>query len=199
MLIAIPDGPEERSAFDLFGDAYAGHVFRLTHSGAGLQFLDLGPEDDAKNAPINITSSAPAPFHLISNFAETSFVLDGRTYASVEGFWQSLKFDDPQERASIARLAGPEAKRAGTQATYGDLVRYDGMAIRTGTWDHWQLMRRACSAKFEQNADARESLLATGERPLVHRVRRDSRVIPGVVMAEIWMQQRRRLKTQSQQ
>jgi len=30
-------------------------------------------------------------------------------------------------------------------------------------------------------------LLATGERPLVHHVPRDSRTIPGVIMAEIWM------------
>jgi hypothetical protein len=29
--------------------------------------------------------------------------------------------------------------------------------------------------------------LATGSRPLVHRVRRDSRIIPGDLMAGIWM------------
>src|SRR5438105_3395427 len=31
------------------------------------------------------------------------------------------------------------------------------------------------------------ALLAPGPRPLVHKVRRDSRTIPGVIMAEIWM------------
>jgi predicted NAD-dependent protein-ADP-ribosyltransferase YbiA (DUF1768 family) len=55
-------------------------------------------------------------------------------------------------------------------------------------------MRRACRAKFAQNEHAREALLATGERPLVHQVPRDSRTIPGVIMAEIWMALRSELR-----
>jgi hypothetical protein len=42
-------------------------------------------------------------------------------------------------------------------------------------------------AKFQQNDLARTALVATGNRPLVHQVRRDSKTIPGVIMAEIWM------------
>ena len=37
------------------------------------------------------------------------------------------------------------------------------------------------------------ALLGTGERPLVHVTRRDSRTIPGIVMADIWMKVRRGL------
>ena len=55
-------------------------------------------------------------------------------------------------------------------------------------------MERACRAKFEQNAEARAALLATGERPLTHIVRRDSKSIPGVVMADIWMRIREGLR-----
>jgi predicted NAD-dependent protein-ADP-ribosyltransferase YbiA (DUF1768 family) len=55
-------------------------------------------------------------------------------------------------------------------------------------------MRLACRAKFAQNADARAALLDTNERPLTHRVRRDSRTIPGVVMADIWMRIRSELR-----
>jgi predicted NAD-dependent protein-ADP-ribosyltransferase YbiA (DUF1768 family) len=55
-------------------------------------------------------------------------------------------------------------------------------------------MHRACWAKFSTHAEAQAALLATGERPLVHRLRRDSRTIPGVIMAEIWMKIRRRLR-----
>jgi len=73
-------------------------------------------------------------------------------------------------------------------------VQYAGEEIAVGTYAHWQLMRRACAAKFRQNDDARAALLATGERPLVHRVRPDSRSIPGVVMADIWMALRTRLR-----
>ena len=40
-------------------------------------------------------------------------------------------------------------------------------------------------AKFEQSEAAQTALLSTGMRPLVHQMRRDSRTIPGVVMADI--------------
>ncbi len=62
---------------------------------------------------------------------------------------------------------------------------------------HWQLMRRACRAKFEQNAGARAALLGTGSRPLVHCIRPDSRTIPGVIMADIWMKLRTILRRHS--
>jgi predicted NAD-dependent protein-ADP-ribosyltransferase YbiA (DUF1768 family) len=55
-------------------------------------------------------------------------------------------------------------------------------------------MTRACRAKFTQHAEAMAALLGTGERPLVHRMRRDSRTIPGAVMAEIWMKLRAELR-----
>jgi predicted NAD-dependent protein-ADP-ribosyltransferase YbiA (DUF1768 family) len=51
-------------------------------------------------------------------------------------------------------------------------------------------MRVACRAKFVQAAEAREALMSTGSRPLQHRTRRDSRSIPGVIMAGIWTQLR---------
>ena len=35
---------------------------------------------------------------------------------------------------------------------------------------------------------AREALLSTGKRPLVHKVLPDSKTIPGAIMAEIWME-----------
>jgi hypothetical protein len=54
-------------------------------------------------------------------------------------------------------------------------------------------MERACRAKFAQHSESAAALLATGTRPLVHRMRRDSRTIPGVIMAEIWMRIRQDL------
>ena len=75
-----------------------------------------------------------------------------------------------------------------------DAVAYQGQIVRVGTADHWQLMSHACWAKFTQHAEAREALLGTGDWPLTHKVRRDSRTIPGVIMAEIWMQVRRGLR-----
>ena len=74
-----------------------------------------------------------------------------------------------------------------------DLLR-EGQEILVGTWAHWQLMERACRAKFAQNREATDALLSTGDRPLTHVVRRDSRTIPGVIMAAIWMRIRKDLR-----
>src|SRR5439155_2632227 len=65
---------------------------------------------------------------LLSNFAATPFVFHGKRYASLEGFWQMMKFpeagDDPRAkypglawnytREQVSRLTSFEAKTAGS-------------------------------------------------------------------------------------
>jgi hypothetical protein len=104
-----------------------------------------------------------------------------------------LKFEKESERREIAQLDGPSARRAGQDKGYAPSFIYEGQTIPVGTWEHWRLMERACWAKFSQNDDARDALLSTGKRPLQHRMRRDSKSIPGVIMAEIWMRIRSKL------
>ena len=64
---------------------------------------------------------------VLSNFAATPFTLRGRRYASVEGFWQAMKYpenpDDPRAqfpsitwgltRGQVEQLTAFDAKRAG--------------------------------------------------------------------------------------
>ncbi|HEV3167999.1 MAG TPA: NADAR family protein, partial [Isosphaeraceae bacterium] len=147
---------------------------------------------EACREPVVIWSKSPdLAAQQIGNFAPTPFELDGQRYASVESFWQSLKFQEPADRLRVASLEGAEAKRAGTSQGYGATVMYEGQTILVGTWAHWNLMERACRAKFAQNQAARAALLGTGQRPLVHRVRQDSQTIPAVILAEIWMRIRK--------
>jgi predicted NAD-dependent protein-ADP-ribosyltransferase YbiA (DUF1768 family) len=152
---------------------------------------DRAQREGPQQAPaglLNITYDVtPMPLRLISNLAETSFELDGRWYSSVEGFWQGLKFPDEADRERLAELAGHAARTAGPKSEPGDRVVYQGREIVVGTVDHWELMERANMAKFEQDEEARAALLSTGSRRLVHQVPVDSRTIPGVVMADIWM------------
>jgi predicted NAD-dependent protein-ADP-ribosyltransferase YbiA (DUF1768 family) len=181
--------PEE-TELETLGDwlrTHGGQVFRLENAGDAAIFHALGPEDEACRKPINISSRSPMPLQLASNFAHTPFVLDDRRYASVEGFWQGLKFPQAADRLRLASLYGDEARDSGLLAPAGDAFDYAGRLIRIGTFEHWRLMERACLAKFEQNPAAREALLSTGHRPITHRVEPDSRNIPGVIMAEIWM------------
>jgi predicted NAD-dependent protein-ADP-ribosyltransferase YbiA (DUF1768 family) len=195
LIVITPETEEERATIAAWAGARDGHVFALAQQGGRTCLLkDLGPRADACREPINVTSRAPDPqIRLLSNLAHTPFALDGLEYASVEAFWQGLKFPDAERRRRIAPLHGREARRVGTAAEPSDTIEYGDQVVRVGTADHWRLMSRACWAKFSQHAEARNALLNTGDRPLVHRVRRDSRTIPGVIMAQIWIDVRRGL------
>jgi len=188
-LVLTPETDAEREEFSLWRHGVEGHVFFFDGgSDKGGALLDMGVREEACREPINIVFDQGDPrWQPISNLALAPFNLRGRYYASVEGFWQGLKFPNEADRMRVAALWGKDAKRAGDGLGEGDEFVYEGATCAVGGYEHRSLMLEACRAKFNQNTDAREALLATGNRPLMHRVRRDSKTIPGVVMAEIWM------------
>ncbi len=200
--LTVESDGERAELLEIAGDI-AGKSFRVdTVNGETLLLRLAGPskseaakperEPPAKPSsepvPLNIAfDTTPMPLRLISNLAETSFELDGRGYSSIEGFWQGLKFADEADRERLADMSGHEAKSAGPKAEPGDRFVYEGREVVVGTVDHWALMERASLAKFEQDEDARAALLSTGTRWLEHKVNPDSRTIPGLIMADIWM------------
>ena len=196
LIVVTAESPEERETLTGWARDWDGHVFLMKLQDAQTFRLNgLGTRADACRETINVTSRSDDPaIQLISNFAHTPFVLDDREYASVESFWQGLKFPEEERRTEIAPLHGNPARQAGFGAEESVMIEYRGRTIRVGTADHWQVMSLACWAKFNQHEAARQALLGTGERPLMHRTRRDSRSIPGVVMADIWMKIRRGLQ-----
>ena len=155
---------------------------------------DLGLREEACREPINITRNVDRRYAAISNLYPTPFSLDDETYGSVEGFWQSLKCESLARRREVAALSGTNAKKAAGKRPPSPTFDYRGETIITGTHAHWALMERACAAKFTQDHRARRALLDTGNRPLTHIVRGDSRTIPGVIMAAIWMRIRMQLR-----
>jgi predicted NAD-dependent protein-ADP-ribosyltransferase YbiA (DUF1768 family) len=195
MLILVPETDIDAGQLEAWKEGRENHVFSVSLKGSGLLFGDLGVKEHACNEPLNVSSNATDPAaKLISNFAAAPFELDGRTYRSVESFWQGLKCEDRLERRLMAEMDGPAARRKGEALPYGETIGYEGERIVVGAWRHWELMDRACWAKFTQNIDARDALLSTGQRTLTHRVRRDSKTIPGAIMADIWMKIRRKLQ-----
>jgi predicted NAD-dependent protein-ADP-ribosyltransferase YbiA (DUF1768 family) len=196
VIVLVPEAEDETDAFAAWREAVADHVFVARAQPRGGTVLhDLGPREDACREPLNVAYRSPDwRIKLISNFAPTPFELDGRMYASVEGFWQGLKFPAEADRRGIAALYAGTAKRAGEEAVPAKTFEYEGARFYPGTHAHWKLMERACWAKFSQNEDARSALLATGTRPITHVMRRDSTTIPGAIMSEIWMRIRARLQ-----
>ena len=118
---------------------------------------------------------------LLSNFARTPFVLDGQRFASVEGFWQMMKYpeneDDPRAqlplawtREAVAQMVGFDAKRAGKAAAEAQRnagkpwISYRGKRLWYKHADahiHYGLIRRAMEAKVSQNPRVRRVLMAT--------------------------------------
>lgn len=196
LLVVTAETEDERESLVCWSGDLDGYAFILKQQDPqSFRLISAGPEAEVRREPINVTSRSLDPaIQWISNFAHTPFQLDGKRYASIESFWQGLKYPDTKRRKEIAPLYGKEAMRAGADAPPSDIFEYEGQTFRVGTYDHWRLMTMACRAKFSQHEEARNALLGTGDRPLAHITRKDSRTIPGVIMADIWMRIRYRLR-----
>ena len=153
------------------------------------------PKDPAKTWEIlpqeaeygkDVILSKRTELGIFSNFAATPFTLDGKKYASVEGFWQMMKYPDPQDkddpryrkdlvwkytRDEVEKLTGFEAKDAGdaTKENYQKLgisfISYKGNRIEykgKNKQEHYELIFRAIQSKIDQNEKAKTLLKATG-------------------------------------
>lgn len=154
---------------------------------------------------------------ILSNFAATPFEMDGKKYASVEGFWQMMLYPEGtrDERArdkrviwkytrdQVAQMTAFEAKQAGTLAeenmkTLGiDWVSYNGKRFpyRSQTpGEHYRLIVAAMRAKLEQNPEVKRILLATGDLILKPDHHGEENPPPEWRYYEIWMQLRLELR-----
>ncbi len=154
------------------------------------------PIDDANKPDWEILPQAAQPgevilskrneLGLLSNFAATPFTYCGKDYASLEGFWQAMKYpespDDPRAthpklkweftRDEVAQMAAFEAKHAGDLAsanmrTMGiDWVSFNGNRFpyrpdKPG--EHYRLIVAATKEKVRQNRIVSSVLLSTGD------------------------------------
>jgi hypothetical protein len=122
---------------------------------------------------------------LLSNFAPTPFVFHHRHYASIEGFWQAMKYPENSRdqramfpglewrytRVQVEQMSGFDAKRAGDLANTNmaamhiNWVTFEGHEIEyrpSQPGDHYRLIVAATWQKVLQNAPVRRVLLSTG-------------------------------------
>jgi predicted NAD-dependent protein-ADP-ribosyltransferase YbiA (DUF1768 family) len=148
----------------------------------GAPAWEIFPQDAG---PGEVILSKRNELGLLSNFAATPFTFHGQRYASLEGFWQMMKYpegpEDPRAgfpgltwpftRQEVAQMTGFEAKRAGTLGEENmrkmgigwvsfEGKRFDYKPAVPG--EHYQLIVEATRQKVRQNPEVRRVLLATG-------------------------------------
>lgn len=139
-----------------------------------------------------VVLSSRTELGILSNFAATTFVYKKKTYASVEGFWQSMLFPDPMltndiresssalswsfTRSQVAILSGEKVRRAGVEGLSNmnklaiDWVSFEGNKMtykEQGNSEFYILIRVAMIEKFMQNQAVCEVLHKTGDLKLV--------------------------------
>lgn len=154
---------------------------------------------------------------LLSNFAATPFTFREKRYASVEGFWQMMKYpegpDDPRAtfpgvvwahtREQVAQMTAFEAKRAGDLAEANmksmgiDWVSFEGRRFpykpqKPG--EHHELIVAAMRAKLAENPEVKRVLLATGGLILKPDHHQEPDAPAAWRYFEIWMRLRAELR-----
>jgi len=140
-------------------------------------------------APGEVILSKRNELGLLSNFAHTPFTYHGKSYESLEGFWQMMKFPetDTDERAQIpnfdwkysrdqvSQMVAFEAKDAGSIGSEAmnrlkiNWVTFEGKQLPYRVQEkgpHYQIIKEATWAKVLQNPNVKEVLLKTGDLTL---------------------------------
>lgn len=154
---------------------------------------------------------------ILSNFAATPFLLDDVFYASVEGFWQMMKYpesaEDPRAvliypftRAQVSAMTAFAAKDAGKIGELKmkelgiDWVTYRGQemtycSVVPGM--HYELIKRAMREKLKQNPEVEKILRMTGNLKLLPDHHSEGCQAPEWRYYELWMEIRSELAAKS--
>ncbi len=86
----------------------------------------------------------------LSNFSPHAFTIDGIRCASMEGFLQSLKFEDTIDQLEVCELVGVKAKRFGTTRNKAwrevQTLWWRGSSFKRHSPEYQELLDRAFDA-----------------------------------------------------
>lgn len=107
------------------------------------------------------------PYGCLSNHSAHPIVLQGKTWPTSEHYFQAQKFPGSKHAETI--------RREPSSTVAAEMGRDRSQPLRPD-WNSAKdnLMREAVRAKFEQHADIRAVLLATGEATLVEHTDKDA-------------------------
>ena len=118
---------------------------------------------------LDIWSKRPYPANVLSNLCSNGFRFEGVLCGSMEGFLQSLKYQNIDKQRQICSMKGKNAKNmTSTHWQTDQIVWWKGIAINRQSQDFQDLIRRAYQAMFEQNERFRIALMSTRGMKLYH-------------------------------
>lgn len=98
-------------------------------------------------------NSFKGEYHFLSNFYEAPIEYDGICYKNSEAAFQAQKCLNPEDRNAFANMNPSAAKKAGRKVQ----LRKDWEQVKVS------IMSEIVKAKFEQNSELADKLLATGD------------------------------------
>lgn len=127
------------------------------------------PGDPPGTLNVNSRSQDPRG-RLLSALANRPFELKGIMFASVEGFFQGIRFpfDDPRRRRAFAASFG--YAREFRHEANASRIWWNGQEISAGSIAHKELIEAAFRASFEQNPDRTQALIDTKGLSLTHDI-----------------------------
>ena len=120
---------------------------------------------------MDISSGSGYPTSSLSNFAPHKFEIDSTKCASMEGFLQSLKFQNPEMQKYVCSLIGKAAKFKGKNKKWqktGNLY-WQGEIIKRDSERYQEPLDNAYNT-LAKNQSFKKALLATGNATLTHSI-----------------------------
>lgn len=120
---------------------------------------------------MDIGSGTGYPSANLSNFSPHVFTVDGIECNSMEGFLQSLKFQDPEMQKHVCTLVGKKAKFKGKKKKWWktQTLYWKDEEIPRDSERYQKLLDEAFNA-LAQNTSFQKALLATQNATLTHSI-----------------------------
>ena|SRR5579862_3815991 len=121
---------------------------------------------------MDIGSNGQYPCNALSNFATHTFTIDNVECRSMEGFLQSLKFENPDMQVEVCKLFGVTAKRKGAHKNWKDsqTLHWQGVSYKRDSDEYKALLTRAYTALVEQSASFRSAIKAAQNAVFSHSI-----------------------------
>ncbi|EKD66590.1 MAG: hypothetical protein ACD_49C00029G0018 [uncultured bacterium (gcode 4)] len=159
---------------------------------------------DIKIKEFNIASNSENFIEAgLSNLSRYPFDFNWIPYASIEAFWQSLKFEEWSSKwLECLDLFWVESKKFWKKAQLKEYFTYNWNTYKVWSKEHQLLMKMALREQLKQNKEKLKLLLLTGNSKLIHQPKKkdwtlsaDSINIPGEIFSQFLMELREEFKS----